>query len=117
MTEEELLCRGVVVFRQGGRIAIETDAEAFPGFDDLGVITLDDIARLDSFAVGGHGDRRPMAIGAGDHGNLVAGKAMIASEDVRGQIGPRDLPDVEQIVRVGPGHAHVDTVSQKSEPR
>ena len=56
-----------------------------------------------SLLLGADGDRRAVLVAAGDHEHVVAGGAVVASEDVGRQVGAGDLTDVEGAVGVGPG--------------
>ena len=51
------------------------------------------------------GDRRAVLVAAGDHEHVVAGRAVVAGEDVSGEVGAGDLTDVQGAVAVRPGDA------------
>ena len=92
-----------VVLGAGGREEVEADAEALPGLEELGVELGGDLARRAALLLGADGDRRAVLVAAGDHEDVVAGGAVVAGEDVGGQVGADDLTDVEGAVAVGPG--------------
>ena len=57
-----------------------------------------------------------MGVGAGDHGDAVAADAVVAGEDIGGQVGSAELPVVDRAVGIGPGHADEDVVSHGVTP-
>ena len=69
---------------------------------------IDDLLRRLALLLGAHGDRRAVLVGAGDHEHAVAGGAVVAGEDVGGQVGAGDLAEVQRAVGVRPGNADED---------
>src|SRR5205814_6098304 len=63
-------------------------------------------AWVDPLAVGLEGDGRTVRVAARDHQHAVAAQALIAREDVRGQICARNMPQVRVAVRVRPRDGH-----------
>jgi hypothetical protein len=67
------------------------------------MITLVNFLGGHTLFIGAHGHRRAMRIGTGDHQHIPAAQAVIASEDIGGQVGPGDVSNVDFSAGVGPG--------------
>ena len=79
----------------GRREEVKADTKSFPGLEELLVEAGRDVSRGDALLLGADGDRRAVGIAAGDHEHVVAGRAVVAGEDVGRQVGADDLSDVE----------------------
>ncbi len=66
----------------GSREQVEGDAEIAPVAQEFGVVPVDDLLGRHSLVVGPHRDRRTVGIRARHHENVVAGRPLIAGEDV-----------------------------------
>ena len=103
-----------VVVGHGRGEGVERDAHPLPGVEDRLVELGHDLGRRAALVVSADGDRRAMRVGAGDHGDAVAADAVVAGEDVGGQIGAAELSVVDRTVGVGPGDADEDVVGHGS---
>ena len=63
------------------------------------------VFRFDAFIDRPQCRRRAMHVAARNHGDPVAGEAVIAGKDVGRDVHPRDVPEVRFAVDVGPGYA------------
>jgi hypothetical protein len=52
-------------------------------------------------------------VGSGNHQDLVAGQAVIASEDIGGQVGPGKVSQVKRTRGVGPGDSDKDVLAHE----
>ncbi len=87
--QEDVLRHSVVVLRVGVGEEVITDADTLLGVQETGMVALKQFPRGDAFLLGPNGDGGAVGIGAGDHEDVVAGQAMVAGEDVGGQVGTR----------------------------
>ena len=99
---------GVVLGVRGGE-QVEADAESFPGVQELGLELGVYVFGGDALLVGGDGDGRAVRVAAGDHGHFVAHHAVIAREDVGGQVSARRMAEMDGAVGVGPGDGYKDS--------
>ena len=88
----------------GGGEQVIGDALALEQFKEAIVIFL--VHFLDRFAffIGCQGDRRAVRIGAADHQHVIPFQAVVARDDVTGQMGAGDIPYVDFGVGIGPGN-------------
>ena len=106
--QEHVVGDGGMVVRSRGREQIEADAEVAPVAEELGVVAVDDLLRGHTLFVRPDRDRGAVHVGAGHHQHVVAGQAVIAGEDVRGEIGACDVPEMQGPLRIGPGNGDED---------
>jgi len=90
----------------GEQVKGETETEE--RFQKAAVIAFNDLTGGDAFALGSDGDGGTVSIRARDHEHVVTAQAVVAGKDVRRQVGPRDLAQVERRVGIRPGHTHKD---------
>ena len=83
-----------VVLSAGGGVEVPADPEPLPRGEKL-------VVELGGYLGGGatllfsaDGDRRAVKIATRDHQHVVACGAVVAGEDVRGEIGSDDLADM-----------------------
>ena len=108
---EQTVSDVAVVVGHGRGEGVEGDAHPVPGVED-GLVELGDyFGRRSAFVVGAHGDRRTVGVGTGDHGDAASANAVIASEDVGGQVGAAELSMVDRAVGIGPCHADENVVA------
>ena len=77
------------------------------------VIFLVDFFDRLAFLVRRDGDRRAVRIGAGDHQHVVAFQAVVAGDDVTGQVRTGDVADVDLGIGVRPGDGDQDVFRHK----
>ena len=101
---------GKVVLGIGVRKQVERDAELLERFEKALVKALDDILGADAFLFGRDRDGRAVRVRARYHQHIVAAKAVVACENVGGDIGPRELSQMQGRVGIWPGHAQQNLV-------
>ncbi len=92
--QEDILGYCVVVWGAGGGVEIPVEAQRIPLLDELGVIPVDDHLGLDALLLCSHRDRRAVDVGSRDHERPVADGAVVPGEDVGGEVGAGNVPDV-----------------------
>ena len=97
----------VVVGHRGGEV-VERDPVPVPLLADERVVAVHDVARRHPLLLGLDRDRRAVGVAARHHQHAVAGDAVVAGEDVGGQVGPGEVADVLHAVRVRPGDGDED---------
>jgi hypothetical protein len=75
---------------------------------DHAVVAVGELAGGDTFVVGLHQDRRAVLIGAADHEDLVAGKALVTTEHIRRHAEAGDVTKVARTARIGPSNRRQD---------
>ena len=108
---EERLRPLPVVVGARGRVQVERDPERVPGLHEPGVVFVDNLLGRLPIPVSPQHDRRPVLVAAGDHEHTVSQRPVKPREDVRRQVRPGNLPEVQRTVRVGPRHADEDALS------
>ena len=98
---EEVLARGVVRGRGRPAVIVERHPEAAEGFFDLRVVAVHDLLRLDAFLAGAEHDRDAVLVGAADVEDVAALEALVAAEEVGGEVGAGEVAEVERPVGVG----------------
>ena len=86
--QEEVVDHRLVVLRARAGEEIEGDADSLPGLQELGVKAVDDLLRTAALLLRPHGDGGAVGVGAGDHDHPVPLGAVVAGEDVGGEVGP-----------------------------
>ena len=105
---EDVLRDLVVVLGVGMGEQVVADPHVALGGQEALVEALEQLARGDAVFVGFDRDRGAMRVRAADHQHAVAFEAVIAGEDVGGQVGPGQVADVQVAVGVGPGDGDMD---------
>ncbi len=72
------------------------------------VILLVDLFDWHALLVGGKDDRGAVRVGAADHQDIIPLQAMIARNDIAGQVRAGDVADVDLSVGIGPGNGDED---------
>ena len=94
-----------VVLGAGGSEQVEGYAQPLPRLQELLVEAGRHLVRGQLLGLGTDGDGGAVLVAAGDHEDAVAAGAVVAGEDVGGEVGADDLSGVEGAVGVGPGYA------------
>ena len=111
--QEDIVDHFLVVLGVGAGEQIEGDAQLLPGFQELGVVSVENLSRGDPFLLGANGNGGAVAIAAGNHQHLVALDAVIAGENVGSQVTASDVAQVERAVGIGPCRSHQNTFRQR----
>ena len=80
------------------------DAPSFEQLQEAIVILLIDFLDRLSFPIGRQGYGCPVGIGTADHQNFVPLKAVVACDNVTGQMRAGDISDMDFSVGIGPGN-------------
>ena len=99
-----------MVLRFRGREEIPGYAEALPRLQESLVETIVDFAWCHALTLGPQCDGRAVRVRAGHHEDVVAHHAMKAGKDVRRQIRPSDVAEVQIPVCVRPGDRYENVV-------
>ena len=70
------------------------DAQPLEGVQERGVVALKHLLRGDALLLGADGDGRAVGIAPGDHQHLVPPQPMVPGEDIRREVGSRDMAQV-----------------------
>ncbi|MBT9149610.1 MAG: hypothetical protein DDT28_01045 [Dehalococcoidia bacterium] len=95
-----------VVRGVGSGEKIEGNAQLLPGFQESLVVPGCHLLRTDSLPFGADGYGCAVHIAAGDHQDVVALQAMVAGEDVGGEISPGDMPQMQWPIGIRPGNSN-----------
>ena len=101
--EENGLRNLEMIFGMRGCEQVVGDAVAFEDFQEGLVIFLVDFLDRYPFLVRGNHDGRPVRVRAADHQDVIPFQAVVARNDVTGQMGTRDISNVDFRVGVRPG--------------
>jgi hypothetical protein len=101
--EEELLAEPGVGRARGPAVDVEADVQPLEGRGVGAVELVDDVLGRDPGLVGGDGDGHAVLVRAADVERLAPGGAEVPHVDVRGQVGPGDVADVDAPVGIGQG--------------
>ena len=71
-----------------------------------------DLSRSNAFLLGADRDGGAVGVAAGNHEDFVAGHAVVAGEDVGGQVATGNVSQVKGPVGIGPGDADEDAFRQ-----
>ena len=72
------------------------------------MVLVDHLLRRQPLELRANGDGRAVLVRAGHHEHVIAPKAVVARENVGGEVGPRDLSEVKRPVGIRPRHADED---------
>ena len=64
------------------------------------------LGRRRPLVLGANRNRRPMRVGPGQNDRIIAHQAMRPTENIRRQVRPRQIPDMNISVSVRPGRRH-----------
>ncbi len=92
-----------MILGMGGGEQVIGDPVALEQFQESIVIFLVDFLDRLAFLIGCDGDRRAMRVGAADHQDIVSLQTVIACDNVTGQMGAGDIPDMDFGIGIGPG--------------
>ncbi len=106
--QKDVLRDLVVVLGVGVREQVVADADLLLREQEALVIVLEDRARGDAPLVRLDRDRRAVTVRSRHHQDVIPLEAVIAREDVGGQVSARDVSDVEIAVGVGPSDGDVN---------
>lgn len=103
--EEEILGQAMVV--RGVRVGkqVEADPERLERFEEPPVVTPKYFLRAHAFFVRSHRDWRAVGVRSGDEKDGLPAQPLEAREDVRGQVGPGNVAQMEVAVSIRPCRA------------
>ncbi|OPZ81765.1 MAG: hypothetical protein BWY77_00489 [bacterium ADurb.Bin431] len=107
MDDLEKISRGAVLHRcRGARKVVETHAEPGKGVVMVGPVFVDDLLGRHPRLFSGDGDGHAVLIGAADIDHIALFEALVAHIDVRRQISPGEVAEMDRPVGVGQGAGH-----------
>ena len=104
--EKDIVNHLGVVRGVGGGEKIEGNTQLLPGFQESLVIPGGHLLRTDPLPFGADGYGGAVHIAAGDHQDMVPLQAMVAGEDVGGEISSGDMSQMQWPVGVRPGNSN-----------
>ena len=101
--QEEVLAGLLVKLGARAMIDIEMDAKVLEGLAHHRMVLVHDGFRRGAILHGPNGDGRAMLITATDEKHLLATRTQATYIDVRRQVSPSDVPDVQGAIGIGQG--------------
>ena len=83
-----------MIFSVGMGEQVIADADDFLGLQEAIMVVFEEFAWSFTALIGFNRDRSAVCVGAGDHQNAISFEPMVASEDVSGQEGASQVPNV-----------------------
>jgi len=106
--QEKVRSHGPVIARVGMSEQVKGDAQPEERFEKTGMEQIHDLRRREAALLGRDGDGRAVGVRAGDHQDVVPAHAVVAGKDVRREVRPGDVAQMQRRVRVWPGDAQQD---------
>lgn len=113
--QEQVVGHPAMVVGPGVGVQVPRDAQVLPLLEELGVVPVHDLLRRYPFLVGPHCDRGAVDVAAGHHQHPVARHAVIAGEDVRRQVGARQMAQMPRAAGIRPGNRNEDVARRAHE--
>ena len=105
-----------MIFGVGMGEQVKADAQPFPSLQKLGVIAFHHGRRTDALLVGPDGNGRAVGIAARHHQHLIAAHPVVAGKNIRRQITPGQMPQMQRPVGIRPSHADKNSLGQGAIP-
>src|SRR5690606_25353816 len=84
------------------------DADLLLRLQKAVMVLLKDLARRHALTLRRYSDGRTVRVRAGNHQHAAALQALVAGENVGGQVGPCQMPDMQVAVGVRPRDGYMD---------
>ena len=114
--QEKVLHHRLVVLGMRGGEQVKGDAQPFPRIKELCVVAFQHFLRFHTLLVGTDRYGRAVGVGAGYHKHVAALHAVIAGENIGGQIAAGNVSHVQRAVGIGPRDTYQDAFGHGKPP-